>query len=76
MVVERDWMTGWSEHDSAGDEVLRWRAGKIFGARRALRDRHIVCGLDEFRKLLIGDLGGIHPEAIHVDTVCATGFAR
>jgi hypothetical protein len=28
MVVERDWMTGWSEHDSAGDEVLRWRAGK------------------------------------------------
>src|SRR6185295_9953106 len=64
MVVERDCMSGWGEHDGAGDEVLRWRAGKIFRARRALRDRHILCSLDELRKLLVGDFRGVHPEAV------------
>ena len=62
-------MVGRREDDGARDEVLRRRARKILGTRRALRDRHILGGLDELCKLRVGDLGRVHPKAIHVNAV-------
>ncbi len=69
-------MAGRREHDRAGHEILRRRAGKVLGARRALGDRHVPGGLDELRELLVGHLGRVHPEAVHVDAMNRPGIGR
>src|SRR6266699_1220541 len=42
MIVERNFVVGRREHDSAGDQVLDWRSGKLFFRWRAFRDRDVV----------------------------------
>ena len=64
MIIERHRPIRRSEHDRAGDEILRWRAGKIFRLRRSLGDGHIAGRIREFLKLLIRDLRAIHPKAV------------
>src|SRR6185437_15690326 len=41
MVVERNWMIRRSEHDRAGDKILRRCSGIVFCPRLSLSDRYI-----------------------------------
>ena len=57
-------MIGRREHHGAGLQVFRRCSGVICGRRCSLRHRYVLGFLDEARELLVGDLGGVHPESI------------
>ena len=69
MIVKRDMRRRRREYDRPGHEILRRRIGKLRRRGRALGDCHITTGLDERCKLVVRDLGSIHPEAIDVDAM-------
>ena len=69
VIVHFDWMIRRREHNRSGDEIPRRGAGKIFGPRLALRDRHIAGGTREFLELGIGDIGRVDEKAIKIHAV-------
>ena len=69
MVFQRDGFGGRIKADRAGHEHLRRGTGKVFRVRRALGHGDVTGGADKFFKLLVRDLGGVHPETIHAHFV-------
>src|SRR4029077_8779228 len=69
MVVERYGMVGWRKNDGTGDQILGRSTGKLLRGRLPFRDSHVTGCLNEPGKLLVGHIGLIHPEAIHIHPV-------
>jgi hypothetical protein len=76
MIVERHLMFGRRENDGTRDQVLGRSSGIIFDSRLPLRNGYISGCLDELGKLLVGDIGLVHPEAIDINAMNRTGIGR
>jgi hypothetical protein len=64
VIVERHGMIGRSEHHGTRFEIFGRRSGVVRSRRCSLRHGDVLRLLDEARELLVGDLGGIHPESV------------
>ena len=69
VVVEGYRSLGRREDDRAGNEVLGRRFWEILGAGGRLGHGHIAGRCHERGELVVGDLGGVHPEPVDMDTV-------
>ena len=71
MIVERH---GMSVGAKTTEPATRFSAErrKILRARRSFGHRNIARGLHERGELVVGDVGRVHPEAVHVDAVDRT----
>ena len=64
---------GWREHRGSRHQVLQRRRRELLPGRRNFRDGFVAGGRHEFFELGIGDLGLIHPKAVHVNPVDGLG---
>src|SRR5581483_12199771 len=56
-------------------DLLGWKIGELLGIGLALGNRDVAGRLYELGELLVGDLGGIHPEGVHRHGVDGLRFA-
>ena len=75
-VAQIDGTPGRTEQRRPGHEQLGRRAGKVVGVRNLFRHRDVAGRLHELGERRVGDLGGIHPEAIDADAVDGLSVAR
>ena len=76
MVIQRHGMIRRRKDDRAGDQILGRRTGKLLRGRLALRNGHVAGCLHEAGELLVGYIGLIHPEAIHIDAMDGACIVR
>src|SRR6516165_3542292 len=69
MVVQRNGMIGWREHDRAGDQIFSRRVGEVFLTRLALCDCQVASCLHVLSEFYVSYVCLIHEEAVHVDAM-------